>query len=117
MKHRGEIIETVVRNSGISINHLAKQLHKSRQYVYTLFENPNVPVETIVNIGKIIHYDFSKDFKDLITTVKKYKAVQSLNAANENDSNYRNVDYWKSKYYELLEQHNQLLKQIINKKV
>ena len=114
MKHRGEIIEKVVRESGIPISYLAKSLKKSRQFVYNIFSNPNVPVDIIVLIGKITHHDFSQEFKDLIVAPKKYKVVSSAETLNEDDQN-QDADHWRTKYLEVLEKYNQLLQEIVKK--
>lgn len=100
MKHRGEIIKEAVYKSGYPITELAKRMGKSRRWVYLIFENPTVSIDTIIQIGTIIHYDFS----DIIATFKPY-------VLNEESSNYSNgEDYWKNKYLKLLEEYNELLK-------
>jgi len=114
MKHRGEIIEKVVRESGIPISIIAKSLKKSRQFVYNIFGNPNVPVDIIVLIGKITHHDFSQEFKDLIVAPKKYKVVPSTETLNEDDQN-NDANHWRTKYLEVLEKYNQLLQEIVKK--
>jgi len=114
MKHRGEIIEKVVRESGIPISIIAKSLKKSRQFVYNIFGNPNVPVDIIVSIGKITHHDFSQEFKDLIVAPKKYKVVPSTETLNEDDQN-NDANHWRTKYLEVLEKYNQLLQEIVKK--
>jgi predicted transcriptional regulator len=109
MKHKGEIIERAVRSSGISVTELARRLKKSRRYVYNLFEKPDVPVETILQIGKFIHYDFSKEILTPEYNVKEFK--EGINSINDNnaDAGYKPAEYWKNKYLKLLEKYNQLL--------
>ena len=72
--------------------------------MYIMFDNPNVPYETVLAIGKIIHYDFSDEMKTLHSKFSepevKYKR--------------KDVAYWREKYYTLLEEHNEILK-IINR--
>ena len=114
MKHRGEIIEKVVRESGIPISIIAKSLKKSRQFVYNIFGNPNVPVDIIVLIGKITHHDFSQEFKDLIVAPRKYKVVPSTETLNEDDQN-NDANHWRTKYLEVLEKYNQLLQEVVKK--
>jgi predicted transcriptional regulator len=99
--HKGQIIEKAVKESGISITQLAKKIKKSRQSVYNIFESQNVPIDLILSIGKAIHYDFSKDIKQL----KAYSTKTDLTVVEEG-----NVEYWKQKYITLLEEYNQLLK-------
>ena len=59
MQHRGEIVEKVVRESGFPIAELARRLKKSRRHIYNMFQNPHLSLDEILQIGKIIHYDFT----------------------------------------------------------
>jgi transcriptional regulator with XRE-family HTH domain len=100
MQHRGEIIKEAVYKSGFPITELAKRMGKSRRWVYLLFENPIVSIDTILQIGLIIHYDFS----DKIETLKP-------NVLNDTSLSYfKEEAYWKNKYLKLLEEYNELLK-------
>lgn len=108
MQHKGEIVERVVRESGHSITKLAKKMGKSRKWVYLMFDNPNVPIDYIVEIGKIIHHDFSEDIKDL----KVYKINPVVAYAEEPigfDTQKEEIEFWKNKYLFLLEKYNKLL--------
>ena len=109
MQHKGEILEKAVRESGMPLTKLTKRLSKSRRWIYNAFENPNVSIDYILEIGKIIHHDFSEDIAEL----KKYRtmaAFMHLENVSEIDSNDKQgQDYWKNKYLKLLEKYNQLL--------
>lgn len=105
MQHKGEIVEKYVRQSGISVTRVAKQLHKSRRWLYQVFENPNVPLDYILEIGKVIHHDFSEDINEL----KKYRQSEATNYVYDESSDTGSVEYWKNKYLNLLEQYNELL--------
>jgi predicted transcriptional regulator len=106
MKHRGEVVEQAVRTSGIPLTELARRLKKSRRHIYNLFENPNVSLDDILQIGKIIHHDFSDDFPEIYTSVK---ADSSENLLFDNKS----PEYWKDKYLQLLEKYNKLLEKYL----
>ena len=109
MQHKGEIIEKAVRESGYSITRLAKRMGKSRRWVYQIFENPNVPVDYVLEIGKIIHHDFSDDIKEL----KLYKMSMTKQLLNEPPqifgSDKEEAEYWKNKYLMVLEKYNDVL--------
>ena len=60
MEHRGEIIEKAIRNSGIPLTSIARKVGKSRQWVYLLFQNPNVSLNVVIQIGKIIYHHCSQ---------------------------------------------------------
>ena len=73
---------------------------KSRRWVYLLFDNPTVSIDTVLQIGAIIHYDFSNE----IETIKPH-------VLNDSAINYSKEEvYWKNKYLKLLEEYNELLK-------
>lgn len=102
MQHRGEIIKEAVYKSGFPITELAKRMGKSRRWVYLVFENPTVSIDILLQIGKIIHHDFSLE----IDTIKPH-------VINETPINYsKEEDYWKNKYLQLLEEYNKLLKDL-----
>lgn len=114
MIHRGEIVEKAVRESAYSITKLADKLGKSRRHIYNMFENNRLDWDVIRQIGRIIHHDFSKDFEEF--------AHIPDNMVQEQETPYRKHDlntcleelnYWKSKYIELLERNNELLSQQI----
>jgi len=104
--HKGNIIEKIIRKQRFPITLLAKRLGVSRQHVYNIFENPDVSLELMLKIGKIIQHDFSAELKDLAQIPLEYK----LEALTKPDISFETVNYWKSKYFELLEQHKTLLK-------
>jgi len=115
MQHKGESVERAIRQSGYSITNLAVKLGKSRRWMYHVFENPNVPVELILKIGKIIHYDFSGEIKEL----KNYSEKGNDTLISEPAKNYNEqkmeTENWKNKYLELLEKYNELLTEISGK--
>ena len=100
MQHRGEIIREAVYKSGFTITEISKSLGKSRRWMYLMFENSNVSLDLVIKIGKVIHYDFSEEIKELNTTPVTNSIVKE-----END-----VEFWKNKYLKLLEEYNELLK-------
>ena len=103
--HKGELIEKAVRECSFPITLLAKRLNKSRRHIYNLFENPDVSLDIILEVGKIIQYDFSKELKELVAIPIEYQIDTLSKSLAEPES----AAYWKSKYFELVEQHKRLL--------
>ncbi len=104
MQHRGEIVERAIRQSGYPISAIAKKLGKSRRWMYLMFDNTQIDLETILSIGNIIHHDFSDEIKEL-------GAINTNSVADpENAYNNQTKEYWKNKYLKLLEDYNELLK-------
>ena len=110
MQHKGEIVERIVRQSGYSLTRLTKQLGKSRRWIYNAFENPHLSIDHILEIGRIIHHDFSEEIEEL----KRYRQVSSDVENRYFPPDENSVDYWKSKYLLLLEKYNELLEKRIN---
>lgn len=69
MKSRGEIVKKAIAESGITISRLAEKIGLSRGQLYTDLSNPEMSFDRILAIGKVLHYDFSQDFKDLPATL------------------------------------------------
>jgi predicted transcriptional regulator len=109
MVHRGEIIKNAVHESGYSITTLAQRMKKSRRWVYYIFEKPNVSLDVVLEIGKIIHHDFSTEMKGVslyATQNTPSKKVHDRRVFNTTDEE---LHHWKEQYYSLLEKYNDLL--------
>lgn len=109
MQHKGEIIEKAVRESGYSITKLAKQMGKSRRWMYQIFDSSNVPIDYILGIGKIIYHDFSEDIRDL----RAYNVKRTEELLHESPQRFETKseesEHWKNKYLILLERYQDLL--------
>lgn len=104
MQHRGEIVERAIRQSGYPISTIAKKLGRSRRWMYLMFDNTQVDLETIMSIGNIIHHDFSDEIKEL-GSIGNHSFEDP-----ENPYTNQSKEYWKNKYLKLLEDYNELLK-------
>lgn len=109
MVHKGEIIKEAVNQSGISVTQVAKSLHVTRKTVYNIFDRVDVDNDTILKIGQIIHYDFTEKFPKLSKITRTEDPQEKYNI-KDLEQLKADVDYWKGKYIELLEEHNKLLK-------
>lgn len=82
---------------------------KSRRWVYQIFDSANVSIDYILEIGKVIHHDFSDDIKEL----KAYQIKTANQMFHETpqrfDSDKKEAEYWKNKYLAVLEKYNDLL--------
>lgn len=105
MQHKGELVEKAVRESGFSITKLATRLGKSRRWVYDAFENRNLSIDVILEIGKVIYYDFSNDIEEL----KRFKINAQDSAQFAYQVDQTSAEFWKNKYLDLLEKYNRLL--------
>jgi len=122
MLHRGEIVEQRVRNSDLKITKIAAALHITRNTLYVRFQTPDLDLDFIKKVGKIINYDFGNDFPEL-RSVPPYQEVSRLNStlADESTSEYMSLSECtkalfnlQKKYINLLEQYNETLFEAFN---
>jgi predicted transcriptional regulator len=109
MQHKGEILEKAIRESGHSITKLAQKMGKSRRWVYQIFDSANVPIDYIIDIGKIIHHDFTDEIKGIKIYSDTDRSLTSREMTYSRGVNSTEVDFWKEKYMDLLERYNELL--------
>jgi len=95
MKHRGEIFKKALEESGVKVIHLAKAIKVDKKTIYNWYSTPNIPLEKLVEIGKVLNYDFSQDVPEM---------AKHLVSKTDLGINYQ------TKYIDLLEDHNSLLK-------
>ena len=63
--HRGNIVKSIVRQSGFSFIVLAKRLRISRGTLHNRFKTRNLSYDFIIEVGSAIGFDFSSIFKEL----------------------------------------------------
>ena len=68
-QHRGEIVAAAVHKSGVKLSQLFPALGISRPTLYRRFEDPHLSFDFIKQVGEIIHYDFSQDFRELAVSM------------------------------------------------
>ncbi|MBX9889759.1 MAG: hypothetical protein K2X94_00610 [Amoebophilaceae bacterium] len=103
MQHRGEIIENIVRKSGISLSILAAKMGLSRNTLYNRFKEKNLSYDFILTLGTVIHYNFSLEFPEITSDTTFPEDARA--------------ELWKleKKYKMLLEKYNKLLKFLLKK--
>ncbi|CCM10096.1 Putative uncharacterized protein [Cardinium endosymbiont cEper1 of Encarsia pergandiella] len=103
MQHRGEIIENVVRRSGISISVLAEKIGISRNTLYNRFKEKNLSYDFILTLGKVLHYNFAVHFPEMNSdrTLPDDARIELFQL--------------EQKYENLLEKYNWLLKFLLKK--
>lgn len=109
MHHRGELVEKAIRQSGYSITRVAAELGKSRRWMYYVFENRDLNMDLILEIGQIIHYDFSKDFREFKLNQKNLIEDMFKEYPRRIGDQKKEIEHWKNKYLEILEKYNKLL--------
>lgn len=126
-QHKGKIVEDAIKRSGFRMKALAKNLGIARNTLYTRLKEADIKEGFIIEIGKIIHYDFTHDFPDIYEKNKNinnhssphYKTKESGSKLIHESSNIiKDPDFIKlealnKKYLKLMEDYNKLLKILI----
>ena len=102
-KHIGKIINQAIKNSGYSVTYISKKLGINRGCLYNKLKLPNLPFEFIIQIGKIIRYDFSKHVPHISEYIEKKRMASITNI----DNYLKDIN--NTKYNNLQNQYNSLL--------
>ena len=84
-------------------------MKKSRRWVYYIFEKPNVSLDVVLEIGKLLHYDFSTEMKGVSLYAVQNEEAKKFQDRRQFDSVDEEIEHWKEQYYTLLEKYNDLL--------
>lgn len=96
MIHRGEIVAKRIEESGIPVSEVARKCNIVRQTLHRHLQEPEMSLDTIIKIGKVIKHDFGQDIKEL-----------------RNPAADANID-WQFKYIELAEKYMKLQEEQAN---
>lgn len=109
--HRGEILEAIVKRSHLTITEIVKRAGYSRSSYYSHIENLQLPYDILEVYGRILNYDFTDHFPDMI----KYVSFTTPKEEITLDRAIRERDQWKDKYVNLLEKYNSLVEEKMKK--
>jgi hypothetical protein len=107
-KHRGEILEAAVKESPISITKLTKQMGISRGTYYNHINDAQLGFEQLIQYGRVLKHDFTQDFPEM----RKYSFEEPeavYNIPGNLAEAIEQRDYWRDKYYQLMEQFHKLV--------
>lgn len=108
IKKRGEILKKVFDSEGVNVTKTAKKMNIDRATIYRHFADDDLSLDYILKYGKAIDYDFSKYFPELLQIVQDPSTETKKSPKTYADLE-RDVEYWKDKYIQLLEQYNQII--------
>lgn len=107
-KHRGEILKIVMHELNLKVASVARKMDIDRGTVYRHFDDANLSIDYLVKYGKAMNYDFSKYFPELLNVVQEEVVEYSKQPKTFSDLE-KELQMWKDKYIQLLEQYNELL--------
>jgi hypothetical protein len=109
--HHGKIIEHCIRNLGINISDLARNMSVDRKTLYNWFKQSTLSKDVIKQIGVNISHDFSAEIPGFFSSEEveapnNSGKIVEANVVNLNAASYHD---WQGKYISLLEKHTKLL--------
>lgn len=100
--HRGELLHKIADDHELSIIKIAKKAGYSRGSYYVHIAQPELSFEILQQYGKAMNYNFADDFPEMKNYVLEDPETTYIFASNFEDA-VRQRDYWRNKYYNLLE--------------
>lgn len=93
--HKGQLLDVIVRTSGMTITAVAKAAGYDRTTYYNHIEEAQLPYKIISRYGKALKHDFSGEYPE-----EKAKASDSTEI-NSFEEMEKDRNYWRDKYYAL----------------
>jgi len=84
-QHKGKIVEAAIKKSGFRMKTLASKLGIARNTLYIKLKEADVKEDFIIQIGRIIHYDFANDFPSIYAKNQKQDDDESRHYVPKGD--------------------------------
>jgi len=108
--HLGKILEQVIRMERIGISELSRKLKVSRRTIYNWFEQDNLNIQIILEVGEVIGHDFTSSLPESIIKSNGHFFNNNEEHSESNiEADNNSVFFWMNKYVRLLEKYNELL--------
>jgi hypothetical protein len=112
--HRGEILQTIATESGLSITSLVKRVGYSRSSYYNHILDPQLDFGILEQYGKVLMHDFSINFPEMNNQVLR-EDPEEYNKPSSIEQAIKMAEKWKAKYYAILEKYHELLEETLKK--
>ncbi|MGI2262039.1 helix-turn-helix domain-containing protein [Candidatus Cardinium hertigii] len=126
-QHKGKIVEEAIKKSGFRMKALASKVGIARNTLYNKLKEADIKEDFIIQIGKIIHYDFANDFPNIHAKNKKQDEDKSRpyvpkgdgykysDESNDmiSDPYFIRFEKLNKKYLRLMEDYTKLLKILV----
>lgn len=110
--HKGKVLKHIVKKSGIKLIKLSQKLGVSRGKLGLFFSRKEVDGKFLMEVGKIVKYDFSVDFPDLIPFKLEQLEKESLEVFEA--STQEDIIKVQRIYIELLEKQDHLFQLLLD---
>jgi hypothetical protein len=113
--HRGAILHAVAKRSSLTIIRLAKEAGYDQSTFYVHKSKEDLSLEILYKYGKVLKHDFSFEIPEM----GDYLQMQGISPLSTDKMTYEQLekerDKWRDRYYSLLEEHNKLITEKLNK--
>ncbi|QNK61260.1 hypothetical protein H7F33_11835 [Pedobacter sp. PAMC26386] len=97
-KHKGEYLDYIVRNTGITIKALTTFAGFDRSSYYNHILDPHLPYKVISKYGEVLHHDFSDQYPE-----ERTAKSSDPNEITTFEEMKKDRDYWRSRFLDLAE--------------
>lgn len=111
--HRGQVVEDIVRKSGFPLSKIAERLKISRRTLYQWFTYPELSIEKIARIGRIINHDFSEELTEMSIFVNEDEHKYGRAMSGDYKKILSERDEYLKLYHDLVEKHTKVLEELV----
>ena len=86
---------------------MVKRMGIARGTYYNHKNDPALPLEQLLKYGRVIHHDFSEDIPE-IARITIEEPHEMYNIPKTLGEAIKQRDYWKEKYYQLLDSYHKI---------
>lgn len=72
--HIGSKIKNTVIKKGMTVSEFGRRINKSRENVYSIFKRKSIDTALLLNISKVLEYDFFQYYTTLTDEIKKLQS-------------------------------------------
>lgn len=108
--HRGQLLETAMKASRLNIEFVAKKAGYSRGSYYKHKLERDLDFHILAAYGRALKHDFTEDLPEMPKYLLEEPEAQYGKTPTLQEA-LKQRDYWKEKYYELIEKYNQLIEE------
>ena len=111
--HRGELLQKVVKESGISITLLMVKIgYKTRGSFYAHINDPELSFDILFKYGKALHYNFGEHFAEMFDLYVQDSSADYKKEPLSLDHALVVIEKLKEQHYNLLVKYEQLLEKM-----
>lgn len=72
--HIGSKIKSSVTKKGMTVSEFGRRINKSRENVYSIYKRKSIDTALLLNISKVLEYDFFQYYTALTDEIKKLQS-------------------------------------------